>query len=394
VTSALSHLECARCGRTHDAGRLQQRCPCGGALLARYAGGPVELAALRRRPPGLWRYRELLPVQGSPPSLGEPETALVALPRVSERWGCEVYLKDDAPLAGGTFKARGAAVALARARELGAGAVVVPSAGNAGGAWSLYGARAGVPITVTMARSAPLANQTEVRLAGAELVLVDGTLADAGRRAEELASERGAFLAATFSEPYRLEGKKTCWLEVFDRLGGAAGMRLPKTIVVPVGGGMAAVAAAKAAAEVTALGWCDGAPPVLVGVQAAGCAPVARAFAAGAGDVEEWGSEPATIAAGLRVPRPPEGPLLLESVRASGGRMIAVADDDIVAAVADLASTEGVYACPEGAAALAAADGLGRAGELEGPVVVYNTGSGAKYAGELAEWLQRRALRR
>ena len=379
VRSRLSHLECSRCGRDHDAARLQQRCECGGALLARYDLAGVDLEEVRSRPPGLWRYRELLPVRRQPVTLGEHETPLLALPRLSERWGVEAYVKHEVPLPGATFKARGAAVGLSCAVERGARAVVVPSAGNAGGAWSLYAARARVPITVTLARTAPRANRIEVRAAGGELVLVEGTVAHAGRRAQELAREQGAFLAVPFTEPYRVEGKKACWLEVFDRLGDDRGMRFPRTIVLPVGGGVATIAAAKAIAEIAALGWCADDPPALVGAQAADCAPVVRAFESDADDVAAWPGEPTTLAAGMRVPCPPEGAMLLDAVRSSGGTMVAVEEDAIVAALRDLASTEGVFTCPEGATALAAADRLARAGKLEGPVVVYSTGAGTKY---------------
>ncbi|MFN2488203.1 MAG: pyridoxal-phosphate dependent enzyme [Actinomycetota bacterium] len=293
-------------------------------------------------------------------------------------------MKDDSSLPGGTFKARGAAVGLSRALELGVRRVAMPSAGNAGGAWALYAARAGIDIAVTMAASAPGANQAEVRVAGGRLELVEGTIADAGRRAVEIARDTGAFLATTFSEPYRLEGKKSCWLEVFDRLGDASSMRMPATIVLPVGGGVAALAAAKAAHEVAALGWTSNEVPALVGVQPQGCAPVVRAFARGDDDVAPWDGAVATIAAGLRVPSPPEGALLLAALRASGGTMVAVGEDEIRRAVHDLATTEGVYACPEGAAAVAATARLARAGRLQGPVVVYNTGAGAKYTDVLA----------
>ncbi|HEX2294833.1 MAG TPA: pyridoxal-phosphate dependent enzyme, partial [Actinomycetota bacterium] len=180
---------------------LQNRCECGGTLLARYDLAPLSLADLRARRPGMWRYRELLPVGGEPVSLGEGPTPLPSAPGLSERFGVDVYVKDDGPLPSGTFKARGAAAGLSRAVELGADAVVMPSAGNAGAAWALYAARAGVRMTVTMARSAPEQNKTEVRLAGAELVEVDGTLADAAARAREIARETGAFLASTFAEP-------------------------------------------------------------------------------------------------------------------------------------------------------------------------------------------------
>ncbi len=240
----VTYLECARCGTRHDAGRLQGRCTsCGGTLLARYDG-----VAAPSGPPGMWRYAGLLPLTKPPVSLGETETPL-------HRLGDGLYVKDDGPLPGGTFKARGAAVGVSRAVELGATSFVLPSAGNAGGAWARYAAAAGVPITVTMARTAPEPNQQEVRDAGGRLELVDGTLADAGRRAAEIAAATGAFLASTFGEPYRLEGKKTAWFELFEQLGG-----LPGTIVFPVGGGVGLVAAAKAVAEARAAGWCGLAP--------------------------------------------------------------------------------------------------------------------------------------
>lgn len=327
----------------------------------------------------MWRYREFLPLKGEPVSLGEAETPLLKLDRLSERWGIETWLKDESPLPGTTFKARGAAVGLSRALELGAERLVMPSAGNAGGAWALYAARAGVPLTVTMSRHAPESNQREVRVAGGELVLVDGTIADAAMRAAELARETGAFYSATFSEPYRLEGKKTAWLETFDRLGDETAMRAPKTIVLPVGGGVAAVGAAKAFDEARSLGWIGGEMPRLVGVQAELCAPIVQAFDRGAAEVEPWAGGSDTVAAGLRVPVPSEGYLVLEKVRASGGTMLSVPEAEIVDAVRDLAATEGVFACPEGAATVAAAGRLARAGRLEGPVVLYNTGAGAKY---------------
>jgi threonine synthase len=339
----------------------------------------VDLASLRRRPAGMWRYGELLPLRGAPVSLGEVETPLLELDRLSERWGVETWLKDESPLPGTTFKARGAAVGLSRAVELGADRLVMPSAGNAGGAWALYAARAGIPLTVTMSREAPESNQREVRLAGAELVLVDGTIADAGVRAAEIARDTGAFFSATFSEPYRLEGKKTAWLETFDALGDEERMRAPTTIVLPVGGGVAAVAAMKAFEEARRLGWVDGAAPRLVGVQPDLCAPIVRAFQRGETAVEPWAGPSDTIAAGLRVPVPSEGSLVLEKVRASGGTMLSVSEEQIVEGVRDLASREGVFACPEGAATIPAAQRLADAGELEGPVVLYNTGAGTKY---------------
>ncbi|MEA2453419.1 MAG: threonine synthase [Actinomycetota bacterium] len=376
----MTELICARCGAAYDADHLQNRCRCSGTLLARYDTS-AALAEVLARPPGLWRFRELLPVSGDPVSLGEPETPLLFASRLSERFGVEVFIKDDSPLPGGTFKARGAAVGLSRAVELGVKQIVMPSAGNAGGAWALYAARAGIDITVTMARTAPVANQKEVSLAGGNLELVDGTIADAGARAKEIATETGAFLASTFNEPYRVEGKKTAWLETFLQLGDGTSMRFPKTIVLPVGGGVAAVAAVKAAQEVVALGWVSDPSdtPRLVGVQPEDCAPIVRAFERGETQVEPWPGEPSTIAAGLRVPAPSEGDLVLDRVRSSGGTMVAIPEADIVAAVSDLAATEGLFACPEGAATVPAAARLAAAGDLEGPVVLYNTGAGTKY---------------
>lgn len=371
MKSLLSHLQCARCGRELTADSVQNRCPCGGTLLARYDLDRFDARSLRGH--DMWRYRQLLPVRGEAESLWEQRTPLLHLPVLSQRWGVEAWLKDDGGLPGGTFKARGAAVGIARAVELGVQEVVLPSAGNAGGAWALLGARAGLKVTVTMARSAPRANQIEVQLAGGDLELVEGTITDAGARAQEIARSCGAYTAATFNEPYRLEGKKAAWFELREQLG-----RWPRTLVLPVGGGLAAVAAAKAAEEMAVTGWADDEGPRIVGIQPAGCAPLVRAFESGT-DVEPWRGAVDTIAAGLRVPSPSEGRLVLERVRSSGGAMMSVPEHEIVGAVGELASNEGILACPEGAATVAAAAALARTGKLEGPVVLYNTGAGTKY---------------
>lgn len=379
MSSQLSHLECARCGGRHDPDVLQQRCACGGTLQARYELDPTDLGDVRARPSGMWRYEELLPLGSEPISLGEPQTPLVFLQRQSERWGVETWMKDDGILPSGTFKARGAAVAVSRAAELGATAIVMPTAGNAGAAWALYTARAGLQLTVVMSRTAPASQQAEVTAAGAELELVDGSIADAGSRAKQIASQSGALFAGTLSEPYRLEGKKTAWFELFDQCGDETTMRIPRTLIIPVGGGVAALAAAKAVEEVRALGWTTDAAPTLVGVQAQDCAPIVKAFEESRDDVPAWEQPTTTIAAGLRVPAPTEGALVLDRVRRSGGTMLAVAERDLRLSVRLLAATEGLFVCPEGAATVAAADRLARKGELEGPVVLYNTGSGIKY---------------
>ncbi|HWL65105.1 MAG TPA: threonine synthase [Actinomycetota bacterium] len=385
MPSRLDHLECAACGKRHDPAVVQQRCACGGTLLCRYNLSGLMLADVRSRPPGTWRYRELLPIEGDPVSLGEPETATLFAPRLSERWGIEAWIKDESTLPGATFKARGACVGLSRAVELGVKRVVMPTAGNAGGTWSLYAARAGIEITVVMSATAPRTNQLEVTAAGGTLELVDGSIADAAVRAKEIADETGAFFAATFYEPYRLEGKKAAWLESFDSLGDADSMSFPATIVLPVGGGVAAIAAAKVAAEVRELGWSNDRAPRLVGVQAANCAPIVKAFEEGRDDVPPWTGDPHTVAAGLRVPAPIEGPLVMETIRASGGTMVAVEEDRIVESMRDLAATEGLLACPEGATTVDAAEQLVRAGDLDGPVLLYNTGAGQKYLDVLTD---------
>ena len=376
MASRLSHLECARCGREHDASVLQTRCDCGGTLLARYDLGGLRLDSFYDRSDDLWRWKDLLPVQGDGIRINEERTPLRELESFSASVGTEVYLKDDGSLPGGTFKARGAAVALSRAVELGVKEFVMPTAGNAGGAWSAYATAAGVPITVCMSRTAPDFNQREVAENGGRLELVDGTIADAGKRAKEISAETGAYLASTFNEPYRVEGKKTAWLETFDQLG----MRMPRTIVTSVGGGVAAIAALKAAEEVTQLGWVQGERPKIVGVQPADCAPIAKAFAEGADDVEPWPGEPTTIAAGLRVPSPSEGYLVLDRVRRSGGSMETVSEEEMRKWVRWMLEAEEESVCPEGAAAVAATVSLAKEGRLEGPVVIYNTGAGSKYA--------------
>lgn len=383
--SRLSHLECERCQREHDATVQQQRCECGGTLLARYDLRGIDADAIRARPPGMWRYRELLPVQGEPVSLGESQTPLVFLARLSERWGVETWLKDDGVLPSATFKARGAAMAISRAAELGVKRIVMPTAGNAGAAWALYCARAGIELTVVMSNTAPRTQQGEVTVAGAALELVDGSIADAGKRAKALAAEYEAFFAGTFYEPYRVEGKKTAWLEAYEQLGNGEAWVLPRTLVIPVGGGVAAVAATKAAEELRSLGWTKQPLPAVVGVQAEDCAPVVRAFDQGWDEVPAWEQPTTTIAAGLRVPAPAEGALILQIVRSSGGSMHAVSDATIRAAITDLASAEGVFACPEGAATVAVAEKLARENALEGPVLLYNTGSGTKYTDVLGE---------
>jgi threonine synthase len=384
VYSGLTHLECSRCTTRHDAHVPQNLCHCGGPLLARYdldavrrAAGPATIAA---RPPTLWRYAELLPVS-SPDTvvtLGEPITPLLRLPALGRELGLpRLLVKDEAALPTGSFKARGAAIGVSRAAELGVRAIGLPSNGNAGGAWSAYAARAGLRCLVVMPVAAPEITRAECVLAGAELYLVDGLISDAGRLARDAVRRRGWFEAATLREPYRVEGKKTMVLEIVEQLG----WRLPDVIVYPTGGGVGLIGIAKALAELAALGWAAGPPPRLVAVQSSGCAPIVRAFQDGAVTAQPWPAGASTVAFGLTVPATIGDRLVLDAVRASGGTALAVDDSDILAEQARCLRLDGVLLCPEGAAALTAARTLRAAGWLDADdqVVVLNTGSGLKY---------------
>jgi threonine synthase len=383
--SHLSHLECARCGRRSDADVMSNLCPCGSPLLARYdldaARRDVGVEDLRGRPGTLWRYHELLPVRDPEhvATLGEGMTPLLPLARLGRSMGVPgLLMKDEGLIPTGSFKARGAAVGVSRARELGAAGIAMPTNGNAGAAWALYGARAGLRSVVAMPQGAPAINRAEVAVSGADLHLVRGTIADAGRIVGRIIAEAGGALldVSTLKEPYRVEGKKTMGYEIVEQLG----WRSPDVIVYPTGGGVGLIGIHKALAEMTELGWLSGQPPRLVAVQASGCAPVVRAFEAGATTAEPW-KDPSTVAFGLTVPSPLGDFMILDALRATGGTAVAVDDATILDEQARCARLEGAFICPEGAAALAAirtlrADGwLGR----DEVVVVLNTGAGVKY---------------
>ena len=387
--SALSHLECARCGAEHDATRLQGTCACGSPLLARYrldqVAGTVNRADVTGRPPTMWRYHELLPVTGpaSLVSFGEGMTPLLPLPRLGRELGVSrLLLKDESPLPTATFKARGAAAGVSRAAELGAAGVAMPTNGNAGAAWAAFCARAGLPCLIAMPADAPAITRTECLAVGAELQVVRGLIGDAAVAvAAALADRPGWQDVSTLREPYRLEGKKTIGLEIAEQLG----WRVPDVILCPVGGGVGLIGIWKALSELVALGWLGPALPRLVAVQAAGCAPVVEAFAAGANITSPW-PDAMTVAFGLTVPAPLGGFLVLAAVRATGGTAVAVTDTELLAAQAQLARTEGSWICPEGAACLAAAGRLRESGWLTGAeeVVVLNTGAGLKYPSTVA----------
>jgi threonine synthase len=387
--SFLTHLACPRCGITQDADRPAGLCSCGSPLLARYdldsVRSAVMPAGLAARPATLWRYHELLPVRdpGRVVSFGEGMTPLLPMPRLAEGVGVgQLWMKDDGQLPTGTFKARGAAVGVSRAAELGVRSVAMPSNGNAGAAWSAYCARAGLRSLIVMPTGAPEVTRAECAAAGAELHLVDGLISDAGRLvAQAVALDGSLFDASTLKEPYRIEGKKTIGLEIAEQLGWS----LPDVVLCPAGGGVALIAIYKALQELRELGWVNGAMPRLVAVQAAGCAPIVAAFEAGARESKPW-PDANTIAFGLMVPKPLGDFLVLDAVYATGGTAVAVPDNAILAAEREAAHLEGAFICPEGAACFAAARLLGESGWLSpgDSVVVLNTGMGLKYPGTVA----------
>lgn len=384
--SLLSHLECARCARRNDASRRQTLCGCDSPLLARYQLGadPAFMrrlkARIKTRAPNLWRYRELLPVRSMAGivSFGEGFTPLYPLTRLGRRLGLRrLFIKDESTNPGGTFKARGAAVALSRARELGVRALAIATNGNAGEAWALYAARARLPLTVLMPRDAQPVSQRVCAAAGAHTHLVDGTIGEAAALVARHAGERGWFDVSTLKEPYRLEGKKTLGYELAEQLGWS----FPDVIVVPTGGGITVVALHKACCELKALGWVQGPLPRIMAVQAAGCAPLQRAFEARA-KLSTHCENPHTRANGLRVPKPFGDFMVLEAIAATGGHITSVTDREIADAIALACRMEGLCLCPEAAAVLPGLQRLIEEGVVrrDEHIVILGTGSGLKYS--------------
>lgn len=380
--SRFSHLDCGRCARRHAADELHNTCEdCGGPLLARYdlELGRPSLAEVLARPPGQNRLVELAPSRRGVlvPTLGEGATPLLP----GERLAAELDLpgllvKDEGQNPTGSFKARGMAAAVARAAELGVRAVCLPSAGNAGGAAAAYGALHGLDVHVFIPRSTPQPIVQETNALGAEVTLVDGTIADAGAALAPLAKEHGWFSLATLREPYRLEGKKVMGFELLYDLG-----RLPDVVVYPTGGGTGLVGMWKAFDEMEQLGWIGSGRPRMVSVQAEVCAPIVRAFEQGLEEAPPWESPGETAAFGLRVPGALGDFLILRALRESRGTAIAL-DEETIREGTELLSTKlGVLGSPEGGACLAAVRELARRGwiEREEQVVVFNTGSGLKY---------------
>jgi threonine synthase len=382
--SLATGLECTRCGQSHALDEVLNLCACGAPLSTTYdtsrAAREVGPATFTARSADLWRYREMLPVQRRENcvTLGEGMTPLLDLPRLGGRLGTSrLLIKDESLNPTNSFKARGMATAVSRALELGLENLALPSAGNAGCALAAYAARAGLRATVFVPDDTPALFADECRAHGAEVVLVRGLITDCAKLVQAGKAERGWFDLSTLKEPYRLEGKKTLGYELGEQLG----WKLPDVIIYPTGGGTGLVGMWKAFAELQELGWIGSERPRMVTVQAAGCAPIVRAFHAGAERAEPW-QDAQTFALGLRVPSAVGDFLMLRALRESGGTAVAVSEREIADAGRELAREEGMFASPEGAATWAAARRLRDEGELHGDetVVLFNTGGWYKYA--------------
>jgi threonine synthase len=384
--SALSHLECSRCAAQLDADQVQGTCSCGSPLLARYdlrrVASQVSPGDIAGRQADLWRYRELLPVRdaGNVVTLGEGMTPLLPMGQLGKELGVpRLLMKDEGLIPTGTFKARGAAVGVSRAAELGVTGVAMPTNGNAGAAWAVYAARAGLASLIAMPIGAPAITRAECVASGAELYLVDGLISDAGKLVSAAVTGRPGYQdTSTLKEPYRLEGKKTMGYEIVEQLG----WELPDVIVYPTGGGVGIIGIYKALLEMRELGWVNGDLPRLVAVQASGCAPIVRAFDAGARESEPW-PDARTVAFGITVPKALGDFLILDAIYATRGIAVAVDDDVLLAAQREAARLEGTFVCPEGAACFGAIRQLRQAGWLaeDDRVVALNTGTGLKYPG-------------
>jgi len=380
----VTHLECSQTGERYPADTLQTLSKAGRPLLVRYDLDGIRRAlpreALITRPQTLWRYRELLPVRRPENvlSLGEVVTPLIQLPRIAARLakGGEILVKDEGRLPTGSFKARGLAVAVSMAKELGIGRMAMPTNGNAGAAMAAYCSRAGIKAYIFCPDDTPAVNIREIAMQGAEVFLVDGLIDDCGRLVSEGEREVGWFNCSTLREPYRIEGKKTMGIELAEQLG----WQLPDVIFYPTGGGTGIIGMWKAFAELESIGWIGSKRPRMVVVQAAGCAPMVKAWEEGVEHAPHW-ENAHTFAAGIRVPQAVGDFLILRAVRESGGFAIAVTDDAITEAWREVATEEGLLLCPETAATYSAYKQALAAGRVrpDERVVLFNCASGLKY---------------
>lgn len=384
-TSFVTHLECSMTGKRYEPGKIYGLSDAGKPLLVRYdlsaLAGALTKEELALRKGGFWRYREFLPhsKDESAIDLGEVLTPLIPLPRTGHRLGVKgdnILIKDDSRLPTGSFKARGLALAVAMAKELGLKHLAMPTNGNAGAAMAAYASRAGLKTTIFCPADTPEINVSEIEIQGSRVYLVNGLINDCGKIVADGKVSNGWFDASTLKEPYRIEGKKTIGLEIAEQLNWI----LPDVIFYPTGGGTGLIGMWKAFAELEEMGWIGSKRPRMVAVQASGCAPIVKAFEAGEEHAPLW-EDAHTVAAGIRVPVAVGDFLILRAVRESGGFAISVADEEILAAREEIAREEGFLMCPEGAATYAAyvqslKDGRVKTGER---VILYNSATGLKY---------------
>jgi threonine synthase len=379
-------LECSACEKKYDASVEQHLCTCGRPLLARYdlrrAAATLTLENLKSRSRTLWRYAEVLPNDPAV-SLGEGMTALVHAERLGASIRCgqgslqRLYVKDEGLNPTGSFKARGMTTAVSRAKQLGAKALAAPTAGNAGGALAAYAAAAGIPAVIVMSADTPAANVMECQAFGAKVVKVNGLISDCGKYVAEHKDREGWYDVSTLKEPYRVEGKKTMGYELWEQFGG----KLPDVILYPTGGGVGLIGMCKAFDEMQEMGWIGAERPRMVAVQAEGCAPIVRAWEAHQNSAQFFPNA-ATVASGLRVPGPLGDLLILSMLRQTNGTALTVTDEEMLHAGRELASMEGIFAAPEGAATIIATRKLAASGWIKPKetVVLFNTGTGYKYA--------------
>ena len=395
MSSFVTHLECANCGGRFAADQVQNVCTaCQRPLWVKYDLPAVKSLfpreALANRPPTLWRYRELLPMRDDTAivTLGETMTPILETPRLAAHFGVRhLAVKDESRLPTGSFKARGMALAISKAKEFGLQRVAVPTAGNAGGAMAAYAARAGIEAFVFMPDDTPSINRKECFLAGAKTFLVNGLITDCGRIVGEGRAKKGWFDLSTLKEPYRIEGKKTMGLELAEQLD----WELPDVILYPTGGGTGLIGMWKAFAELEALGWLRSAKkPKMISCQSTGCAPIATAFERGERFATKF-ENAATIASGIRVPAAVGDFMILDAVRASGGVALATPEADIPKWMQLATSREGISLCPETAVCLGALEVLLARGFIKPDerIVIFNTGAAQKYPEAVREDLPR-----
>ncbi|MFN0120613.1 MAG: threonine synthase [Blastocatellia bacterium] len=379
----VTHLECSKTGQSYKPNKLYNLSEAGKPLLVRYdlkkAAMTLTKESLRDRMPTLWRYREVLPVVRAENivSLGEGWTPMLHAKRLGAQCGLpELFIKDEGPNPTGSFKARGQTTAISMARELGVTKLAIPTAGNAGGAMSAYGAAAGMESFVFMPRDTPAANRIECEQLGAHVTLIDGLITDCGAEVARRKEAEGWFDVSTLKEPYRIEGKKTMGYEVAEQFN----WELPDVILYPTGGGTGLIGMWKAFDEMQEMGWIGDKRPRMYSVQASGCAPIVRAWENGWDEAPEF-ENAHTAASGLRVPRAIGDFIMLDILRKSGGGGVTVTDEEMIADTKVVGAAEGLFCAPEGAACYSALKKLLAAGKVTSAdrVVLFNTGTGVKY---------------